>query len=71
MTTRSKLFTRFAKKAAHFTGTPMCFILALAIIVVWAFTGPVFQFNDTWQLVMVTFSVARASPSVSAATNPS
>ena len=54
MTTRSKLFTRFAKKAAHFTGTPMCFILALAIIVVWAFTGPIFQFNDTWQLVINT-----------------
>ncbi|MUV14787.1 low affinity iron permease family protein [Noviluteimonas gilva] len=54
MTTRNKLFTRFAKKAAHFTGTPMCFIIALAILLVWAASGPIFKFNDTWQLVINT-----------------
>ncbi|KGQ19422.1 putative membrane protein [Lysobacter dokdonensis DS-58] len=54
MSARSKLFTRFAKKAAHFTGTPACFVIALGVIVAWALTGPLFQFNDTWQLVINT-----------------
>ncbi|UHQ19347.1 low affinity iron permease family protein [Lysobacter sp. KIS68-7] len=53
-TSKHKLFTRFAKKAAHFTGTPTCFVIALAIIVVWAATGPLFKFGDTWQLVINT-----------------
>ena len=47
-------FTRFAKAAAHFTGQPMCFVIAALIIVVWAITGPIFKFNDTWQLVINT-----------------
>ncbi|MGO4549793.1 low affinity iron permease family protein [Lysobacter sp. 2RAF19] len=54
MTTRSKLFTRFAKKSAHFTGTPACFVIAVAVLVVWAATGPMFHFGDTWQLVINT-----------------
>jgi low affinity Fe/Cu permease len=54
MANRNKLFTRFAKKAAHFTGTPACFVIALAIIAAWAATGPIFKFNDTWQLVINT-----------------
>jgi len=53
-TNKHKLFTRFAKKAAHFTGTPACFVIALAIVAVWALTGPLFQFGDTWQLVINT-----------------
>ena len=54
MSKRNKLFTRFAKRAAHFTGTPMCFVIALLILIVWAATGPVFHFSDTWQLVINT-----------------
>ena len=54
MANRNKLFTRFAKKAAHFTGTPACFVIALAILLVWAASGPFFKFNDTWQLVINT-----------------
>ena len=54
MPTKPRLFTRFAKKAAHFTGTPLAFVLAVLIIVVWACTGPVFKFGDTWQLVINT-----------------
>ena len=54
MPSRNKLFTRVSKKAAHFTGTPACFVIALSIILVWAATGPIFQFNDTWQLVINT-----------------
>ena len=54
MGSRSGTFTRFAKAAAHFTGKPACFILAAAVVVVWAVTGPIFKFTDTWQLVINT-----------------
>ncbi|WP_213605079.1 low affinity iron permease family protein [Pseudoxanthomonas japonensis] len=47
-------FTRLAKKASTFTGRPSCFALALGIILVWAITGPLFGFSDTWQLVINT-----------------
>lgn len=48
------LFTRFAKLAARFTGRPIAFIAAVAIILMWAVTGPIFGFSDTWQLVINT-----------------
>jgi len=54
MPNKPRLFTRFAKHAAHFTGTPLAFVLAVLIIVVWACTGPMFQFGNTWQLVINT-----------------
>ena len=47
-------FTRFAKWAARATGRPGTFIGAAAIIVLWALTGPIFDFSDTWQLVINT-----------------
>ena len=48
------LFTRVAKTASTFTGRPACFMLALAVPVVWAISGPTFRFSDTWQLVINT-----------------
>lgn len=48
------LFTRFAKWTAHVTGRPVTFALALTVILVWAVTGPLFGFSDTWQLVINT-----------------
>jgi low affinity Fe/Cu permease len=48
------LFTRFAKKTARLAGRPAAFGLAVGCIVLWAATGPVFQFSDTWQLVINT-----------------
>jgi low affinity Fe/Cu permease len=50
----SSWFTRFAKGTAHATGQPVTFALALLVIVGWAVTGPLFQFSDTWQLVVNT-----------------
>ncbi len=50
----SNAFTRFAQAAARFTGRPLCFALAVGTIVAWAVTGPVFRFNNTWQLVINT-----------------
>ena len=50
----SSAFTRFAQAAARFTGKPLCFAIAAGVIVLWAASGPVFQFNNTWQLVINT-----------------
>ena len=47
-------FTRFAKWAARDTGKPGAFIVAASIIVLWALSGPIFDFSDTWQLVINT-----------------
>ncbi len=47
-------FTRFAKRTSTLTGRPATFILAVLVIVVWAVTGPLFDFSDTWQLVINT-----------------
>lgn len=47
-------FSRFAKRVSLITGRPLTFILALALIVSWAVTGPLFGYSDTWQLVINT-----------------
>jgi low affinity Fe/Cu permease len=47
-------FVRFAQWASHITGRPATFILAVAVILVWAISGPLFGFSDTWQLVINT-----------------
>ena len=53
--TRSKSwFTRFAKWTARATGRPLTFTLAVLVIAIWAITGPIFGFSDTWQLVINT-----------------
>ncbi len=50
----SEMLERFSQKATQATGTSMAFILAITVIVVWGFTGPLFNFSDTWQLVINT-----------------
>ncbi|MGI8734543.1 MAG: low affinity iron permease family protein [Pyrinomonadaceae bacterium] len=50
----SEMLERFSLKATKATGTSKAFILALTVIVVWGFTGPIFHFSDTWQLVINT-----------------
>ncbi|MEP6514061.1 MAG: low affinity iron permease family protein [Parafilimonas sp.] len=50
----SLFFDRFSSKITKVTGKPIAFILACAIIILWAITGPIFQFSDTWQLVINT-----------------
>jgi low affinity Fe/Cu permease len=47
-------FNLFAKAAARVSGRPTTFSLAIAVIVVWAVTGPLFRFSDTWQLIINT-----------------
>jgi len=47
-------FTRFANWTASASGRPQTFVLACLIILLWATTGPLFGFSDTWQLVINT-----------------
>ncbi len=47
-------YSRFAKNTAHFSGRPRVFAIAVATILVWIVTGPLFHFSDTWQLVINT-----------------
>ena len=47
-------FTRLTKWTAHASGQPVAFTVAVLVVVVWALTGPIFRFSDTWQLVINT-----------------
>lgn len=47
-------YSVFAKSASRFCGRPKTFALAIGVIAVWIITGPLFQFSDTWQLVINT-----------------
>ena len=50
----SNWYTGFAKAASRFCGRPRTFAMAIAVIVIWMVTGPIFGFSDTWQLVINT-----------------
>jgi low affinity Fe/Cu permease len=50
----SSWFTRLTKCTAHAAGQPASFALAVLVILVWAITGPLFRFSDTWQLIVNT-----------------
>jgi low affinity Fe/Cu permease len=49
-----RFFTRVATAIATAAGQPLAFILAVTVILAWVVTGPVFNFSDTWQLVVNT-----------------
>ena len=50
----SELFSRVACTTAHWMGKPITFLIAAALVIVWAATGPMFHYSDTWQLVINT-----------------
>jgi len=50
----SYLLERLSRTATEVTGTSSAFILALLVIIVWLASGPLFNFSDTWQLVINT-----------------
>lgn len=50
----NEFFRKFAAKVSKVVGSGWAFILAVTIIIVWAITGPVFAFSDTWQLIINT-----------------
>ena len=47
-------FESIAQKATYFSGTTIAFIIAVSVILTWILTGPLFNFSDTWQLVINT-----------------
>ncbi|AVU75823.1 low affinity iron permease family protein [Pseudomonas sp. Fig-3] len=47
-------FAKIAQKLALWAGSPKTFLGALVLLVLWAVSGPFFQFNDTWQLIINT-----------------
>ena len=51
---RSELLERFSYQATRATGTSFAFVVAVGVIEIWAATGPLFGFSDTWQLVINT-----------------
>ncbi|MGH6909911.1 MAG: low affinity iron permease family protein [Phenylobacterium sp.] len=49
-----KLFAKFANATARVTGSPQAFLVCIAAVLIWAASGPVFKFSETWQLVINT-----------------
>ncbi|MCP1468662.1 low affinity Fe/Cu permease [Sphingobium sp. OAS761] len=49
-----RFFTALSHRVAGWTGQPFAFILAFGTIIVWVVTGPLFDYSDTWQLVINT-----------------
>ncbi len=50
----ASVFNRLSKRTARTAGHPAAFFVAVLVILIWATTGPVFRFSDTWQLVINT-----------------
>lgn len=48
------IFRKFAHHASEALGSPIAFVLAVLLVVGWALTGPLFEFSETWQLVINT-----------------
>ena len=49
-----RFFANFATRSAYWMGHPFAFIVAVLSCVIWAATGPLFHYSDTWQLVINT-----------------
>ena len=50
----AKIFSEIASRTAHWMGQPSAFIGATAACIIWAVSGPIFNYSDTWQLVINT-----------------
>jgi low affinity Fe/Cu permease len=50
----SKAFTKLANRVSKAAGRPATFAVCVAVVVLWAVSGPVFKFSETWQLVINT-----------------
>ncbi|MPZ36536.1 MAG: low affinity iron permease family protein [Rhizobiales bacterium] len=50
----TQFFSQMASRAAHLAGKPLTFLIAVAVVLAWAISGPLFGFSDTWQLVINT-----------------
>lgn len=54
MSEKPSLFSRFSGSVAELAGKPATFVIAVAGILIWAASGPLFGFSETWQLVVNT-----------------
>jgi low affinity Fe/Cu permease len=54
MTTLNNRFSRMAQHVSTWAGHPIMFILAFAVVLIWIASGPLFNYSDTWQLVINT-----------------
>ena len=52
--TTTQAFTRFANAVSRITGRAWTFMICIALVAIWAASGPMFGFSDTWQLVINT-----------------
>src|SRR4051795_4227014 len=50
----TRTFTAFANETSRLAGRPVSFVVCILLIAVWAVTGPVFHYSDTWQLIINT-----------------
>ena len=50
----NRIFTAISGRIAAFAGRPAAFVLALAVVALWAATGPIFGFSEVWQLIINT-----------------
>lgn len=50
----TKFFDKLSNRITHASGKPAAFMLSLLLIIIWALSGPIFKFSDTWQLVINT-----------------
>lgn len=50
----SRWFDKFSNKVTHYAGNPFTFFIALCIVIIWAFCGPVSGYSNTWQLIINT-----------------
>jgi len=49
-----RIFAKFSNATARLTGSPLAFLICVALVLVWAATGPMFKYSETWQLVINT-----------------
>lgn len=54
MFSHTRLFRRFAQATSAAVGKPWAFVCAAGVVIIWALLGPIFNFSDTWQLVINT-----------------
>jgi low affinity Fe/Cu permease len=54
MKKKTNFFERFSNRATAATGSSAAFMIAFSVIIIWAVTGPLFHYSDTWQLVINT-----------------
>jgi low affinity Fe/Cu permease len=50
----NQFFERAASRVTEWSGQPLAFVLSLLIVIVWLVTGPIFDYSNTWQLVINT-----------------